>query len=636
MKIRFYLSFLIIPLLFLLSNCGSEEFKGKFGYEPESPEPGKSLTVKYNPQGTELENSKSIELVVYSYNKDLISTEGYFMEKVDNHFEASFVPHNDAEGLVIKFVDGDDLEMEDLNDKEGYLISLYDISGKILPGASAGYATALGSWIRSVGLDGDSETSIAKLREVFKTNPETKTDYLEFYFRQILRAEKETANETIEAELDELAAKENLTEDELTLLASWYARIDNNDKADEYSKLVADKYPNGKYVQTQKVNEYYSEKDFGRKAELIEEILSAYPEIENPNRFYNDLAYQYVRNGNLEEAYDFIIANLDKMEFGYLNYCAGRIADGEATKEKGLELMKTALDIAKTEVGSPKGEKPEYSTNREWEESRKHTYGSALISYGAALVKNGDKENALGYLEEGIETNKNYYVDVADVETYINALIELEKFEEAQEKVEYYVSEGFGTSQLFDYMRDLYIRKNGSETGFQEYAAKFESAAKQLMIEELKKEMINYPAPDFTLTNLDGKEVSLTSLKGKSVIIDFWATWCGPCLSSFPGMQKAVDRFKDNPNVEFLFVNTWENVDDKKKNAEDFIKQNNYTFNVLMDYDNKVIESYKVSGIPTKFIIDANGNVRFKSVGFSGNTDKIPDEIAAMIELIQS
>ncbi|MBZ0178551.1 MAG: TlpA family protein disulfide reductase [Melioribacteraceae bacterium] len=635
MKSRFFVSLLLI-LLFLLTSCGSEEFTGKFGYEPESPEPGKTLTVKYNPQGTGLENSKSIELVVYSYNKDLISSEGYLMKKVGNHWEASLTPHAEAEGLLIKFVDGDDLELEDLNDKQGYRISLYDKSGIVFPGASAGYAAALGSWIRSVGLDGDSETSIAKLREAFQTYPEVKTDYLEFYFRQILRAEKETANETIAAELDAVAAKENLTEDELTLLASWYARIDNTDKADEYSKLVYKKYPSGKYVQTQKENEYYSEKDFGRKAELIEEILSAYPEIENPNRFYNDLAYQYVRNGKLVEAYDFIKANLDKMEFGYLNYCAGRIADDEAIKEKGLELMKTALDLAKTEVGNPKGEKPEYSTNREWAENRKHTYGSALISYGAALVKSGDNENALDYLEEGIETNKNYYVDVADIETYISSLIELERFEKAQEKVEYYVSEGFGTSQLFDYMRDLYIRKNGSETGFQEYAAKFESAAKQLMIEELKKEMINYPAPDFTLTNLEGKEVTLSSLKGKNVIIDFWATWCGPCLNSFPGMQKAVDRFKDNPDVEFLFVNTWENVEDKKKNAEDFIKQNNYTFNVLMDFDNKVIESFKVSGIPTKFIIDANGNVRFKSVGFSGNTDKIPDEIAAMIELIQS
>lgn len=636
MKLRSISVLFLIISIIMLNSCGTKEFEGTFGYEPETPEPGKNMTIMYNPESTELSGSTSIELVVYSYNKELISAEGYLMKKVGNHWETSLTPHIEAEGLLIKFVDGDDLELEDLNDKQGYRISLYDKAGNVFPGASAGYAVALGSWIRSVGFDGDSETSIAKLREVFTSNPEIKSNYLGFYFQQILRAEKETANEIIIQELDELATKPDKNEDELSVLANWYARIDLPDKAEEYDKILVEEYPDGKYVQTKRINEYYSEKDFEKKAQLIEEILAKYPDLEEPNRFYNDLAYQYVRNGELEDAYDFIKTNFDKIEFGYLNYCAGRILDNQSTLDKGMELMKAAVELAKNEISSPKGEKPDYLTQREWDQNRKHTYGTALISYGSALVNNGNKEEALKYLEEGIETNKDYYVNVAEIETYITALIELENFEQAQKKVEYFISEGFGTSKLFDFLRDLYIRKNGSENGFEEYAGKFEAAAKQQMIEELKKELLNYPAPDFTLTNLDGKEVSLSSLKGKSVIIDFWATWCGPCINSFPGMQKAVDKFKTNDKVEFLFVNTWENVENKKKNAEDFINQNNYTFNVLMDYDNKVIESYKVGGIPTKFIIDANGNVRFKSVGFSGNIDKIPDEIAAMIELIQS
>jgi len=116
--------------------------------------------------------------------------------------------------------------------------------------------------------------------------------------------------------------------------------------------------------------------------------------------------------------------------------------------------------------------------------------------------------------------------------------------------------------------------------------------------------------------------------------LDFWATWCGPCKASFPGMQKAVQKYANNNNVKFLFVNAWENVSDKKKNAEDFIKKNKYPFQVLLDEQNKVIDSYKVSGIPTKFIIDKAGNIRFMKVGFSGNTDQMVDEISQMISMV--
>lgn len=145
--------------------------------------------------------------------------------------------------------------------------------------------------------------------------------------------------------------------------------------------------------------------------------------------------------------------------------------------------------------------------------------------------------------------------------------------------------------------------------------------------------MLNEAAPKFSLKDMEGNTVSLEGLKGKVVIVDFWATWCGPCIASMPAMKKAQEKLTARGDVAFLFVDTWENVDNKLQNASDFMKKNNYPFHVLMDDESKVVADFKVSGIPTKFIIDKAGNIRFKSVGWGGNDEALIDEIDTMVEL---
>ena len=86
-------------------------------------------------------------------------------------------------------------------------------------------------------------------------------------------------------------------------------------------------------------------------------------------------------------------------------------------------------------------------------------------------------------------------------------------------------------------------------------------------------------------------------------------------------------------DVAFVFVDTWEASEKMKENAADFMKKNNYPFHVLLDDESKVVAEFKVQGIPTKFVIDKTGNIRFKSVGFSGNDDALVDEVSMMVEM---
>jgi thiol-disulfide isomerase/thioredoxin len=145
--------------------------------------------------------------------------------------------------------------------------------------------------------------------------------------------------------------------------------------------------------------------------------------------------------------------------------------------------------------------------------------------------------------------------------------------------------------------------------------------------------MLDESAPSFALYNLDGKKTDISELRGKVVVVDFWATWCGPCIASFPAMQKAMDKYKNDPNVKFIFIDTWESVEDKKANAQSFITKNKYRFDVWMDETDEVVTQFKVEGIPTKFVLDPEGKIRFKSVGFDGSDEKLVMELSAMIDM---
>ncbi len=136
---------------------------------------------------------------------------------------------------------------------------------------------------------------------------------------------------------------------------------------------------------------------------------------------------------------------------------------------------------------------------------------------------------------------------------------------------------------------------------------------------------IGSQAPPWKLKTPAGEEVTLQGLRGKIVLLDFWATWCGPCIRAMPGVQKLYDKFKDRP-VAIFGVNCYER-DPNAKPAQ-FFKKKGFTYPLLLG-GSSVAGAYKAAGIPTFYLIGPDGKVLLARSGFSPAQDR---EIEATIE----
>lgn len=129
-------------------------------------------------------------------------------------------------------------------------------------------------------------------------------------------------------------------------------------------------------------------------------------------------------------------------------------------------------------------------------------------------------------------------------------------------------------------------------------------------------------APEWSLEDPDGNDYALSDLRGRVVVMDFWATWCGPCRMAMPGMQKLHEEFKDQP-VSVLGINCWESGD-----PESFMAGKGLDYGLLVNGDN-VANAYGVSGIPTFYVIGKDGKVVHHEVGYD------PDGEARLREIIK-
>jgi thiol-disulfide isomerase/thioredoxin len=137
-------------------------------------------------------------------------------------------------------------------------------------------------------------------------------------------------------------------------------------------------------------------------------------------------------------------------------------------------------------------------------------------------------------------------------------------------------------------------------------------------------------SPDFTLDTLDGNAVTLSELRGKIVVINFWATWCPPCRAETPALEKSYEQYKD-VGVVILGVNLTDQ--DSMRDVESFVQEFRLTYPILLDRDGTVSNTlYQIKGLPTTFFVSREGIIRTVVVGGPMSETFIRSKIEALLQ----
>lgn len=603
----------------------------------EKPQAGELISFIYEPAG-EIARTTAPVKVVIGYKKDgnNIFTE-QLLTKEGNKFKGSFQTEASQSILFLTFQSGE----KDDNSDGGYVVQLYEGS-KIKKTANA--ALALMYFDKRASVDSAKANALKYFEQEMTLYPETRDPWIFYKIALLSATNKQEKPALVQKEIEKLLAEGLKTEDDYKLLEGLYKMGGQLDKEKMTNALKKEKYPNGKWAVAEARKNFNAEKDPVKKQELLAEMLKK----AETDEYWKELKKAHSRfNVNIVEAYiekrdweglkgAIIKSSLDQQAAATCLANAARIiarVAGEDTLRKyGEPFAHKAATYFKNEWLNPTNEKPAGMTKESWDKSRGQTYASSADTYASILYKIGEYKNGLPYAKDAavvIAGGQNLAFNTSFARL-------AEKISPAgmyTKDLEHFVQQGKANNTVYNTLQQLYVKEHGSEAGYNDYISSLQQKNYSNVLTRLRSSMLSKPASSFALKDLDGNTIDLAAMKGKVVVIDFWATWCGPCIASFPGMQKVVNKYKDSDDVKFLFISTFEKVEDKKKKVTDFMSKSKFNFQVLLDEDNKVVKQYGINAIPHKFVIDKNGIIRFKAAGSGGTEDALVNELSAMIQL---
>ncbi len=555
----------IFFLLPLLSNA-------QVSFSNDKPKFGETVSFTYNPSQSPLANHSTIRASAFFFNEKLTFSppKNITLQKNGQEWRGEInLNSKETVGVLMAFRDSTD-KIFDTNKDKGYIILVHDSLQKPVKGAYLGLAFnySFANTHPLFKFSKDVTNQVVLMEKEFARHPDLKKDILFTYLSLLGISKKEGYKETIESELTaKYGDNIDLKSSELMQIWTLYS-ISGSKKAERYHKLLIDKEPKGFFAQQERSRQLIEEEDAEKKLALFEIFERDFPNSPSLSSSAIFIANVYVDKKDTTKLKQLVRKYEAKLSSTFYNSIASRMV------EKNLDL-KTAEAFSLKSIETYELEKKKLPTsNRPYDLIFRDTYATILKNQGRLKEALENYKLALGNTPEEWSSKVN--------ESYILLAIKLGQKEEAKKMGETFIKAGKSTEKIRTAIKDLYIKTNGKK-GVDTYIASLESEVKEKNKADILSKLIFETAPSFELKDLSGKNINLTDLRGKVVILDFWATWCGPCIRSFPGMQMAQEKYKNNPNVKFLFINTWEQGDNYLPKVKKLIADKKYTeFTVLL------------------------------------------------------
>ena len=626
MKTCFFLPFLFLSLTAY----------AQFQFSPAQPQPGQVVSLTYTPAGTPLATDSTLEgrFVRYGSPDQMRLSRPVTLTLVrqnDAYTSELKLPAKEISGLVIYFRNSQQPRRTDLNKGKLYVLPLADKTGQPLTHATGGQASAFSrtSLMTEAGARPDPNYVVTLYEQELAQHPDLKPAYWADYYAALIKQRKPGYGAKVKAAIEAYLASQNPPSTaDLTSAASLYESMGDFKSAGVQRERLKTVDPSGSVAQKDRNMAVRNETNWAKKKTLYSAFIHDFPTSPYAPGLTVMLTDGYFKANDIPGLMAFMEAqpatHTDPL---MLNTMAFQLADEKRSLPEAEKLVRRAMSLQQA------AKKP-YNFRGDWDAEQQVRQNQMNNTLARTLEQQGKFADAFAAYQTFINPNDADNSDPNVNERYFMCALRANHAADAQPMIEAAIDAGRATPRLKTALRDWYAKQPGQTPATATaYLASIEADLKADQRDELRQKLIDRPAPAFALTDLLGRTISSSAFRGKVIVLDFWATWCGPCIASFPAMQQAQERFQSDPNVKFLFVNTREGG--PLQRVRTFMDKHPYPFVVPLDTQQKVANAYGVQGIPTKIVIGPNGRVRYRAIGYSGNPDATVDELALVVEMLK-